>query len=162
MLDQPNPTHPEFVAMMRVIDRRRDEKIEYEETLLRYKLITLQKKSIAEKAQIHTQYMQTAREIRERTLEKLHKESYQLQRERRNAEGDVSDYAYNFPTKRSQQITNQTAYNTEVSILSGIAKHVGFPAAPPLSALRSSEIEEDLQSMGVRLFQLWPFVYRGS
>ncbi|MCJ1263141.1 hypothetical protein MMC22_003011 [Lobaria immixta] len=149
MLDQPNPTHPEFVAMMRVIDRRRDEKIEYEETLLRYKLITLQKKSIAEKAQIHTQYMQTAREIRERTLEKLHKESYQLQRERRNAEGDVSDYAYNFPTKRSQQITNQTAYNTEVSILSGIAKHVGFPAAPPLSALRSSEIEEDLQSMGI-------------
>lgn len=162
MLDQPNPTHPEFVAMMGVIDRRRDEKIEYEETLLRYKLITLQKKSIAEKAQIHTQYMQTAREIRERTLEKLHKESYQLQRERRNAEGDVSDYAYNFPTKRSQQITNQTAYNTEVSILSGIAKHVGFPAAPPLSALRSSEIEEDLQSMGVRLFQLWLFVYRGS
>ena len=154
MLDQPNPTHPEFVAMMRVIDRRRDEKIQYEQTLLKYKLITLQKKSIAEKAQIHAQYMQTAREIRERVLERLHQESYQLQRQRRKAEGDLSDYAYNIPTKPTQQITIQTAYNAEVSLLSGIAKHVGFPAAPPLSGLRSSDLEEDLQSMGVSLFQL--------
>lgn len=151
MLDQPNPTHPEFLAMMRVIDRRRDEKIEYEQTLLKYKLMTLQRTSTAEKAQVHAQYMQTTRDIRERSLEKLNEESYQLQKERRNVEGEVPDYTYNFPTKRSQQIANQTAYNAEVSILSGVAKHVGFPAAPELSALKASEIEDDLQSMGVRI-----------
>lgn len=153
MLNQANPTHPEFIAMIKVIDRRHDEKIEYEQTLLKYKLQALQTKSIAEKAQIHAQYMQTAREVRENNLENLHKESFQLQRERRNADVDLSDYAFNYPKRRSQHIMNQTAYNTEVSVLSGIAKHVGFPAAPELSTLRSSEIEEDLQSMGVSLLR---------
>ena len=153
MLNQVNPTHPEFIAMIKVIDRHHDEKVEYEQTLLKYKLQALQTKSIAEKAQIHAQYMQTARDIRENNLESLNKESFQLQRERRNAEAEVSEYAFNFPKKRSQQIMNQTAYNAEVSVLSGIAKHVGFPAAPELSTLRPSEIEEDLQNMGVSLLQ---------
>lgn len=150
MLNQPKPTHPDYIMLKKVVDRHRDEKIEYEQTLLKFKLSALQKKAIAEKAQIHAQYMQNVRDIRETTLEQLQKESYQLQRERRNAEGDVPDYSYQFPTKRSQQIRNQTAYNTEVSILSGIAKYVGFPSAPEISAARPSEIEDDLHAMGVR------------
>lgn len=150
MLNQPNPTHPDYIMLKKVVDKHRDEKIQYEQTLLKFKLSALQKKAIAEKAQIHAQYMQNVRDIRETTLEQLQKESYQLQRERRNAEGDVPDYSYRFPTKRSQQIRNQTAYNAEVSILSGIAKYVGFPSAPKISAARPSEIEDDLHAMGVR------------
>lgn len=149
MLDQPNPTHPDFIQLKRVIDKHRDDKIEYEQHLLKYKLIALQRKSTAEKAQIHAQYMQTVRDIRERMLEQLQKESYQLQRERRKVEKDVLDYSYQFPAKKSQQIANQTAYNTEVSILSGIAKHVGFPSAPEILGARQSEIEEDFLAMGV-------------
>lgn len=149
MLNQPIPKHPDYLALKKIIDNRHDDKIEYEQTLLRYKLDALQRKSIAEKAQIHSQYMQTVRDIREKTLEKLQKESYQLQRERRHAEGDVPDYSYPFPTKRSQQIVYQTSYNTEVSILSGVAKHVGFPAAPDILVAKPSEIEEDLLAMGV-------------
>lgn len=152
MLNQTDPTHPEFIARMKVIDRRHDDKVNYERTLLKFKLQALQTKSTAEKAQIHAQYMQTVREIRESNLENLHKESFQLQRERRNAEVDIPDYAFSFPNRRSQQITNQTSYNNEVSLLSGIAKYVGFPAAPELSTLKPSEVEEDLQNMGVSFF----------
>lgn len=147
MLNRPNPTHPDFIMLKKVIDKHLEDKIQYERTLLKYKLIALQKKSIAEKAQIHSQYMQSVRDIRERTLEQLQKESYQLQRERRHVEGDVPDYSYLFTTNRAEQIANQTAYNTEVSILSGIAKYVGFPAAPEIAGARPNEIEEDLQAM---------------
>ncbi len=147
MLNGPNPTHPDYIMLKKVIDKRLDDKIRYEQTLLRYKLQALQKKSIAEKAQIHSQYIQSVRDIRERALEHLQKESYQLQRERRNADGDVPDYSYLFTTNRVKQIAHQTAYNTEVSILSGIAKYVGFPAAPEIAGARPNEIEEDLQAM---------------
>ena len=155
MLNQPIPTHPEYVAQKEVIDRYRDDKIDYEETLFKYKLIALQRKSIAEKAQIHSQYMQTVREIRDRNLEQLNEEWYQIQRERRSCEDNVPDYIYKFPTRRSQQIRQQTAYNTEVSILSGVAKYVGFPAAPDILGARTSEVDDDFTAiaaaMGVSL-----------
>lgn len=149
MLEQYTPIHPELVAMKEVIDQRRDQKVEVEHTWLKYRLQTLQRESVANKAQAHSQFMQTAREVRASNLDQLNKEFYQLQRERRSCEDDVPDYMYSFTTKRSQQITEQTAYNAEVSILSGVAKHLGFPAAPDIRKARPQEIEDDLRIMGV-------------
>ena len=149
ILEQPVPTHHDLLAMKEAIDQRRDQKIEYENNLMKFKLMTLQRESVANKAQAHSQYMQTVREVRDSYLESLNKKIYQVQRERRSCEGDVPDFMYTFTTRRSQQITHQTAYNTEVSILAGIAKYTGFPAAPKISSARSREIDDDLQSMGV-------------
>ena len=148
-LAQPNPVHSEYLAMMECVDQRRDEKIEYEQTLLKYKIQALERKSIAERAQIHSQYMQMAREVRDRVLEQISKEWYQIQRERRSWDGDLPCYMYKYPSKRSQQITQQMAYNSEVSVLSGIAKYIGFPAAPEITGARSNEIDDDLKRMGV-------------
>jgi hypothetical protein len=53
------------------------------------------------------------------------------------------------PEKRSDQIRHQTAYNLEVSILSGVAKYVGFPAAPDISTARSTDVDDDLRAMKV-------------
>ena len=47
------------------------------------------------------------------------------------------------------QITQQTAYNKEVSVLSGIAKYVGFPTAPDITGVRAAELDEDMEKMGV-------------
>ena len=149
VLEQPVPSHPELLAMKEAIDQRRDQKVEYENDLMRLKLMTLQKESVANKAQAHSQYMQTIREVRDSYLESLNQRIYQVQRERRSCEGDAPDYMYTFTTKRSQQITHQTAYNTEVSILAGVAKYVGFPAAPIIGNARSKEIDDDFRSMGV-------------
>ncbi|EPE31584.1 hypothetical protein GLAREA_12340 [Glarea lozoyensis ATCC 20868] len=43
---------------------------------------------------------------------------------------------------------NQVAYSNEVSILSGIAKYVGFPAAPAMASATAAELEEDMEKMG--------------
>lgn len=149
MLESAKPMHPELIAMKNVIDQRRDQKLRYEQNLMQYKLQTLQRESVAKKAQAHSQYMQAVREIRDSSLDKLNQQFYQLQKERRSADGDVPDYLYEFSSKRSQWITHQTAYNAEVSILSGMAKYVGFPAAPDISKAKRKEVEDDLRSMGV-------------
>ena len=150
MLESTVPTHPELLTALEVIDRHRDEKIYYEDTLIKFKLQALQRKSMAEKAQAHSQYMLDVQKTREEHLEKLNKEFYQIQRERRSTEMTGPSYMYHFPTKKSEQIKRQTAYNKEVSILSGVAKHVGFPAAPDLKRLSQHEIDEDLKAMGVK------------
>lgn len=116
---------------------------------MKFKLQTLQRESVANKAQGHSQYMQTARDVRDQHLNKLNKKWYQFQRERRSCEGDVPDFAYTYTAKRSQQITQQTAYNAEVSVLSGVAKYQGFPAAPTIVKARAAEVEDDLRTMGV-------------
>ena len=167
LLQEPNPTHTDFQAMLHCLDARRDEKIELEGTLLHYKVKALQTKSVAERSQIHSQYFQAVRSTREQKLEEVGEQWYQIQRDRRGWDGGVPgrflppplpahadarlpDYAYRFNARRSQQITQQTSYNLEVSILSGVARHVGFPAAPPIEGARPSEIDEDFQSMGLR------------
>lgn len=149
MLESPTPSHPELLAALDIIGRHRDQKIRYENTRLKYKLESLQRTSIAEKAQAHSQYMLEVQDIREKSLDTLNKEFYQVQRERRSAETSTPDYMYHYNPKRSEQIKRQAAYNKEVSILSGVAKHVGFPAAPDLKPLKPSEIDDDLKAMGV-------------
>lgn len=149
MLADPNVTHPELLGMNQVLEQRRDEKIQNENTLLRYKLGSLENKSKAEKAQVHGQYMQSVRDIRDWNLEQVNKEWYQIHKERLGRENNVPEYMYQFPTRRSQQITHQTAYNKEVSLLSGIAKYRGFPAAPEIGGANPSEIESDFKKMGV-------------
>lgn len=150
MLRQPNCIHPEYLNMVKCIDERRAEKITQEKTLLAYKMKGLEIRTIAERQQLHSQYIQEVREIRESTLSECNKQVYELQRGRRQL-GNVEevDYSFKFPEKRSEQIRQQAAYNLEVSILSGIAKHVGFPAAPEMGVARPSDIEDDLRAMKV-------------
>ncbi|KAH0547992.1 hypothetical protein GP486_008266, partial [Trichoglossum hirsutum] len=150
LLAGPNPSHPEYLAALQCIDARRDEKIAHENKLLEYKIKTLEITSVAERSQIHSQYFQDVRTIRENRLEGLGEQWYKIQRDRRGWEVGVPDYTYKFPTRRSQQVAQQAAYNAEVSILSGIAKHVGFPAVPDVTGARPSEIEDDFAIMGIK------------
>ncbi|KAL8673008.1 MAG: hypothetical protein Q9168_002569 [Polycauliona sp. 1 TL-2023] len=153
MLAEPNVTHPELLGMNQVLEQRRDEKIQHENTLLKFKLGCLENKSKAEKSQVHGQYMQSVRDIRDWNLEQANKEWYQIHKERFARENNVPEYMYQFPTRRSQQITHQTAYNKEVSLLSGIAKYRGFPAAPEISGAKQNEIESDFEKMGIAIQQ---------
>ena len=160
-LRQPNPTHPEYLAMMACIDKKRDDSVGYEKELYRLKSDLIKRNSVADRAVALAQYIQTVREIREDILEKANEEWYQLQRERRIHNSDQTNYTYAFRKKRSQQITNQTSYNAEVSILSGVAKHVGFPAAPEITPARPSDIEDDLRAMDEAKARLYPSVEMG-
>lgn len=149
MLKQPNCIHPEYLAMIQCIDERRAGKIAYENQLREYKKKCLERTTVAERHQLHSQYFQTVRDLREDILADCNQRIYDLQRGRRQLGVDETEYSLRLPEKRSEQIRQQTAYNLEVSILSGVAKYVGFPAAPEIQPARSSEIDDDLRAMKV-------------
>ncbi|KAI9367359.1 Sds3-like-domain-containing protein [Aspergillus egyptiacus] len=149
MLRGSEPTHPELLRQLECVQRYRDAKINYEHTLFQYRLKSLLNKSLAERAQAHSTYFQRVRDIREKHSSAISKQFYSIQHDRFKTD-DVSPQHYiPFPTRRSQQIAHQTAYNQEVSVLAGVSKYVGFPAAPSLPAARQSELEEDLEKMGI-------------
>lgn len=150
MLREDKPTHPEYLAMMKCIDARRDERYRISEKLVEFEQKTINNAAVGKRSQILVQYQQDVRAIRERKLEELGQQWYEIQHDRRSHAGSVPDFTLKFPTRKSQQVMNQVAYSNEVSILSGIAKYVGFPAAPPMAAATDAELEEDLQKMGVR------------
>jgi hypothetical protein len=165
LLKGPNPTHPDYLAILECLDARRDEKIELENRLLHYRVKALTTRSKAERAQVHTQYLQTTRVLRETVLSQIFEESRQL---RRGWEGVVpgkiqlvlhwksslltnsQGLCYKFPTKRSEQILHQMAWNKEVSILAGVAKYHGFPAAPAPWTLKQNDVDTDLKAMGIK------------
>ncbi|OAP63567.1 hypothetical protein AYL99_02794 [Fonsecaea erecta] len=154
LLSEPKPAHPELIRQVEVVQKYRDEKYEIEQKLLVYKIGALKNKAVAERSQIHSQYFQTVRDIRERHLERLSEHFYRIQRDRFKADSSVPSFSIPFPERRSQQILQQTAYNKEVSILAGVAKYVGFPAAPELAASRQKDIEDDIQKMGISQSQI--------
>ena len=147
LLNQPVPIHPDYLAMRQCIDARRDEKVQLEHITLDYKVKCIENRVIAERAQLHGQFFQGVRELREQHLTTLNETFCQIQKERRQWKTKEPQFIYNFDPKRSHQITNQRAYNKEVSLLSGIALHVGFPAAPLMESAHPHEVEDDFRSM---------------
>ena len=151
-LDEKVPSHPELLRQLEAVRKYRDDKFEVEQKLLVYKVGALKNKSVAERSQIHSAYYQSVRDIREAHLERLSEHFYRIQRDRFKSETAIPSYTIPFPDRRSKRITQQTAYNKEVSILSGVARYVGFPAAPELAQSYQKELEDDMQKMGVS----WP------
>ena len=150
-LSNPHPTHPELLRQFEAVQKYRDDKFDHEQKLLVCKVGALKRKSVAERSQIHSAYFQTIRDVREDYLERISEHFYRIQRDRFKTDTKIPEFSVPFPDRRSVQISQQTAYNKEVSILSGMAKYVGFPAAPGLAGARQKEIEEDLEKMGVSL-----------
>ncbi|KAL5337819.1 Sds3-like-domain-containing protein [Aspergillus crustosus] len=149
MLRGPNPTHPELLRQLECVKGYREAKISYEHTLFEFRLKSLMNKSLAERAQTHSTFFQRVRDTRERHSSAISKQFYSIQHDRFKTD-DVSPQHYiPFPTRRSQQIAHQTAYNQEVSVLAGVSKYVGFPAAPSLSSARPTELDDDLEKMGI-------------
>lgn len=148
-LKRPDSTHHEYLLMLQAVDKRRDEKTRQESVRLGLKKDILRKQFVAMRNSIHGQYMHDVADLRMDTLSECNKRITQLQRERRYWGSTERDYSVKFTQKRSQQVQQQTAYNLEVSILSGVAKHVGFPAAPDLGAARAPEMDHDLTAMGI-------------
>lgn len=149
MLSGPNPTHPEYLRQIDCVERYRDAKLKYEENLYRYRMKALLNKSLAERAQAHSTYFQRVRDVREGHSSSISKQFYAIQHDRFKTDESSPNHNIPFPTRRSQQIAHQTAYNHEVSVMAGVAKYVGFPAAPTLLGARPSELEDDLEKMGV-------------
>ncbi|KAI1505278.1 Sds3-like-domain-containing protein [Biscogniauxia marginata] len=147
MLRADVPTHPEYLAMMQCIDARRDERIRIAERELGLKLEALERWGVAKRAQIHSQFFQSVRESRERILAELGQQWYDIQHERRRHANNVPEFGIRFPQSQSQRVRNALAYNKEVSILSGVAKYEGMPAAPNMKGASVQEQEDDFDAI---------------
>lgn len=149
-LHQPEPTNATYQAQKRCVDARRDEKIRLENVTLRYKAEALERVTLAERSIKHSQFAQEVRERRDDHHSRLNRDFSRIQRERRQWKAQESHYIYDFKPERQEQILNQRSYNKEVSLLSGIARHSGFPAAPDLDGAGKSDVGDDLIRMQVR------------
>lgn len=149
MLTSDNPTHPEYLAMMQCIDSRRTERLRVADLEYRFNMTALDDWAVARRAQILTQYFQSARETRERYIDDLGREWYEIQHERRRVANPIPDYGFRFPKTKLEQKRHAVAHSKEVSILAGIAQHQGFPAAPDMKGVTSMELEEDFEAMAV-------------
>jgi hypothetical protein len=106
---------------------------------------------VAQRSQIHSAYFQTVRDVREKHLDRIGERLSRVRRDHVKTDEKVPNYSIPFPTRRSTQITQQSSYNKEVSVLSGVAKYVGFPAAPNVTIAVQAEMDEDMEKMGVSL-----------
>lgn len=149
MLRADNPTHPEYIAMMQCIDARRDDRIRVADKELELNMESLGRWAVARRTQIHSQYFQTVRESRERVLAELGQQWYDIQNERRKHANNVPEFGLRFPPTQTQRVKNALAYNKEVSILSGVAKYEGMPAAPDMKGASMQELEDDFEAMNV-------------
>ena len=143
MLTCENPTHPEYLAMLKCIEERREERIRLSAVELQLRLTVLRNRAVGERAQMMSQFFQGVREAREKVLEELGQEWYEIQQERRRLANTIPDYGIRFPTSKPQAVKQAVAYNKEVSVLSGFAKHVGFPAAPTIHGVTEEELDND-------------------
>ncbi|KAK6532961.1 hypothetical protein TWF281_007129 [Arthrobotrys megalospora] len=143
-------SHPELVLMSQSIEAHKKEKIEKANILLGFQKQTAEVERIANRAAIWAQYNQEIRETREKCFSEANTQWWAIHRERRAADTSLSDYVYRIPKSPSTQINHRSRYNAEVSLLSGIAKHVGFPAAPTITGASADEVRADLEAMGVR------------
>lgn len=135
--------------MKQCLDDRLNQKLQEINTELEFRIKAHERRTVAQRAQIWSQFYQAVRESRERSLEKLNREWYDVQTARRSAHS-LPDYGLLFPKHPAQRVRNAVAYNTEVSTLAGIAKYEGFPAGPEMKGASPAELEDDLAAMEVR------------
>lgn len=145
-LHAPEPTHPEYLNMKQCLDDRLEQKLQAINREHEYRLKALERRAVAQRAQIWGQYFQAVREKREQSLEGLNRQWYDVQSARRSAHS-LPDYGLLFPKDPAQRVRNAIAYNTEVSTLAGLAKYEGFPAGPELQGASASELEADMAAM---------------
>lgn len=149
MLRSDNPTHPDYLAMMLCVNARRDERLRVADRELELKIEAADRWAVARRSQIHSQFFQGIRESRERILAELGQHWYDIQHERRKNANNVPEYGIRFPKTQAQRLRDALSYNREVSILSGIAKYEGMPAAPDMQGASSQELEDDFDAINV-------------
>lgn len=103
----------------------------------------------ARKFMAHSQFAQDKQKLRAGLLSKTSAEWFQIHREKRVLDMAVPEYGYVVPERKSLQNKHRRDYEAEVSILAGLKRFVGFPAAPPISVASSKDVETDLTEMGI-------------
>ncbi|KAK3110678.1 hypothetical protein LTR53_014780 [Teratosphaeriaceae sp. CCFEE 6253] len=157
--------HPEYLRQLACVDARRARQVREARAYEHYRRLATRQRALAERSAVQSAYHQRLRELREKVMEGLGAEWCGIQGARRgefldNGEGVGVGYGYAFPAERSARVKQQARYNREVAVLAGVARYVGFPAAPEIKGAEGVEggsgggggaWEDDLRAMKVGL-----------
>lgn len=136
--------------MKQCLDDRLGRKLQQFTTEYDFRIEAHERRAVAQRSQIWSQFFQAVREKREQALEQLNAQWYDVQSARRSAHS-LPEYGLLFPKDGSERLRNAIAYNSEVSNLAGIAKYEGFPAGPQIKGASQLDLENDLNIMEVCL-----------
>ncbi|KAF2859091.1 hypothetical protein K470DRAFT_259123 [Piedraia hortae CBS 480.64] len=148
-LSAPDCQHVEYQRQVVCVDARRERQVREAYAYYALRLQSIRRTTLGERAQLMCQYDQEVRDLRDRTLAELCRDSASLQRERRQQYQKDEQYLYKFPADRDAQLLRQAKYNHEVSVLSGMSKYVGFPAAPDVQGANDGQADEDMREINV-------------
>ncbi|KAK9480605.1 Sds3-like-domain-containing protein [Lipomyces japonicus] len=140
-------THPELASVYDQIGLNRHQKIRLAERHRHYRRICIQNQTKSYRDQIHQQFFKDRAELRTGLISDTTESWYKITRERVALDEVAPFFGFRIPDKRSTIVRQRQAQYQEVAILTGIAKYIGFPAAPDVSTATSEEIAEDMDAI---------------
>lgn len=141
--------HPLLIEKTRQNEQRHSGRIDRAQILYESRRSEAEVQFKARKFMAHSQFAQDRQKLRAKLLSKTSAEWFQIHREKRVLDITVPEYGYIISERKSQQIKHRREREAEVSVLAGLKKSVGFPAAPSISIASTKEIESDLIEMGL-------------
>lgn len=148
LLDPTNCIHPEYLKQVACVDARLQKQKSEVHAFFNYRMRSIRDLTLGERSQLHSQYYQSVREMRDDVLYNLGEDWFKIQAERRQGQNDDA-HVYKFPTDPRLQKQIQAKYNQEVSILSGVSRYVGFAAAPTIEGVQGDTFDEDMKKMKI-------------
>jgi Sds3-like len=165
-----NNTHPEIKKLFLELEASRTERVRRAKVSRKYRLAEISRKYDVEAEIVKRQFAADRALVREKLIEELTAQWFQIHREKRALDMcvpgtyqhpasppfglfvcrlTVGDFAWRVPEKRSVQVKHRKAQNYEIMVLEETKKYFGMPAAPKISRISDDEINRDLALMKV-------------
>lgn len=146
-----NGSHPELQTVYTKIDAHREEKIRLASLTQKYELECIDRKTKAQRTQIHQQYYKRTSDYRTKYLKDVMQGWDAINKERRNMDLEqYPEYQYKIPQYADELVRQRTQYNKEISVLVGLNDYYGFPTAPKLASVQGDELDNDLRAMNIK------------
>ncbi|KAK9368928.1 Sds3-like-domain-containing protein [Lipomyces kononenkoae] len=140
-------THPELATIYDELAEARDKRIQLADAHRKYRRRCIENQTRSYRTHIHQQLYNNHASLRASMIQETTETWYKANRERRALDTVVPFYGYRVPEKRSVIYRQRQAQYNEIALLTGIAKYIGFPAAPEIKSATADEVAEDIAAL---------------
>ncbi|KAK9491588.1 Sds3-like-domain-containing protein [Lipomyces doorenjongii] len=140
-------THPELATVYDELAEARDRRINLADAHRKYRGRCIENQTRSYRTHIHQQLYKNNANLRAAMMQETTEAWYKVNRERRAMDTVVPFYGYKIPEKRSVIYRQRQAQYNEIALLTGIAKYIGFPAAPEIKSATADEVAEDMEAL---------------
>ncbi|KAK9318279.1 Sds3-like-domain-containing protein [Lipomyces starkeyi] len=140
-------THPELATVYDELAEARDTRIKLADAHRKYRRRCIENQTRSYRTHIHQQLYKNNANLRAAMIQETTETWYKVNRERRAMDTVVPFYGYRIPEKRSVIYRQRQAQYNEIALLTGIAKYIGFPAAPEIKSATADEVAEDMEAL---------------